>query len=1661
MPAKPKTPIIPEDGRLGLLQEIPCIYLNDRTEWRDFKSALTDCGLVWNLPSWMTTIVYQGSEWKAICSGGTDLSTFFPAPARGPPKEGGEAKETPNLVTLLGLPKSMVETPSSSTLFCDLEKIEFESDKRLPARQKFWQWMIRCLRGTKPIPGAFHYLIDEVQPYDIAGLFKRLCQVLDQVTICSLDDELEAVIKLDFKPNNQNIFSYFSDLRRAVKRLHDLNTTLPETARITLPDAYLRSRLVRAARQVPVFKPVIDSLMIMPLKQWSAIQTEDLYHQLEAVCANDVSTDSSRNPRYTTTDDSVSANVFTASNQKKTKEKKPCFKFSRGTCNFGNQCSFSHAAVPEQKKCEKSASVPASPNMPKKKCAKCGNEHKPPCTWTGKCGWCQRPTHSESVCHDKKIGKARVNLAMVGDGDEICANTMLVEDSDLQKAKTEIEISVLTASTRDGICEKFIADSGANQHLHPNFRSASSFYRVGLKIGTATGPNQMVSDGVGSMIMYAPNGKPMPGFGKVVFAKQCSEKLVSIGNLCDAGMVCVFDNECLRTYQKSEVTVNGIPFTTDERDKKNKLYPISLYRNQGEKNCEPLMAALSVLNTTTTTPVISSNPLEDQPPILPTYIKENDGSLPTTLLARSYIKEGLSSIERYHAKFGDVGINHLKKALPNLKFPSTFRCEFCIDGKIHKFGHKACPPGTRTEYLPGVCIHSDHSGPYARSIGGARYSQLYLDRGSGFLWGARMAKKTGHYTETKKIFLDAAALSGRKCQIFHSDGEGVFTSTETKEILAEEKIRHEFSAPYDSNTNSFIERARRTIFEGVCTALLRSGAPASFWGEAELHKIFTVNVLPTVEDPLEKGKFISRKNLLEGNRRPYNLDHLMAFGTAATVYMPLERRTGGKHPAQRRSFKGAILGYAENMPAYRVWDFEAQKIRSVSFNFTICHEGFYPFRDRKNWPPISIEDPECFSPVIEGVLSTSQWKKFAFDEEDASEILGFSPRLVDDSEKILPRPVPEPVDASPPVEPTPVVSADFIPSVSPHLEEKKVEPQISNLKKFWTAALQQEIPAPAPEILPRRSERLALKTNFSQAEPEEKMDRDDPFGKPVGIPPPRTLREAKMSPWWPQYHDACQAEIDGHKKSGTWDLVDFSTIPKVKNILRGKWVLDDKRGEDGRVLKFKARYVAMGNTQKYLVDYDETFAGVMVAKSFRIMLSILNEDSTYEMEHWDVRMAFTQAVLDEEIFMYQPEGFEVDGANKICRLLKSLYGLKQSARNWQQMLISMLQEAGFVSLMADPCIFFLKKGDAWCMVSTHVDDIFCLFNLGGKILRDGLFKIISGYVDMENLGPVSWALKTTILRDRQAGIIKISQEQFTREYLKKKFLDSDEKNMPRDVISTPNFLKKFSQDDSFTRVDEKLKKNFQSDIGTFWWLAQISRPDIYFSVHTCAKLIQKPTKNLGLRIQQIIDYLAQTPSQGIIFQRNSNAPTLSGFVDAAFAIDADAISRIGYFFLFRGNLVSWCSENPKRIMTSSTEVECRGLVQIAKENQWHRQFHQELNLFSVESPTIVYEDNTASITMSKLGGIPHKRSKHFGIEWAYFKQMVDLKEIEPIYVSTNEQPADMLTKALPPQKFLYFRDMVMGLQKYQDHFQQVNSTALFIVGQEEGLPTLSARLPLH
>jgi hypothetical protein len=550
------------------------------------------------------------------------------------------------------------------------------------------------------------------------------------------------------------------------------------------------------------------------------------------------------------------------------------------------------------------------------------------------------------------------------------------------------------------------------------------------------------------------------------------------------------------------------------------------------------------------------------------------------------------------------------------------------------------------------------------------------------------------------------------------------------------------------------------------------------------------------------------------------------------------------------------------------------------------------------------------------------------------------------------------------------------------------------------------------------------------------------------------MREAKLSPWWADYRKAAEDEIAGLEKRGTWELVPIADVPKGKNILRGKFVFDDKRDTLGKLVRFKARFVAMGFTQKEGMDFFETYAGVVNTKTFRTLLSILNSNSEYSMEHWDVKLAFTVAPVEEELYMHQPEGFVKEGQeNFVCRLRKSLYGLKQSARNWKNFLTAKMLCARFTPALFDSAIFLSEffsdkniempiknssrrddtqsRGDAWCIVATHVDDIFPLYNHAGKALRDKLFALLSSSFETSNLGEISWALKTSIERDRLGGVLKISQTQFVREFLEAKGL-LDAKGVETPAVDYGGDAS-MSEEDLPQTASEKAevsKLTFREDIGSLFWIASISRPDIYFAVHRASKWQNKPSLKLWRWLDRIKKYLLHTMDLGIIYTRG-RTQVFSAYCDAAFATESCALSRIGWLFLHRGNLVSWGSENPKRVMTSSTEVECSALTYLCKEVMWQRVVHAEMK--SEMECVEIFEDNQACISMCSGAHTTHKRSKHFDIEFNFCRQSVELKEVSLTYCPTDLQNADLLTKPLGERKFIFFRDRILGSRDLQDH----------------------------
>ena len=492
--------------------------------------------------------------------------------------------------------------------------------------------------------------------------------------------------------------------------------------------------------------------------------------------------------------------------------------------------------------------------------------------------------------------------------------------------------------------------------------------------------------------------------------------------------------------------------------------------------------------------------------------------------------------------------------------------------------------------------------------------------------------------------------------------------------------------------------------------------------------------------------------------------------------------------------------------------------------------------------------------------------------------------------------------------------------------------------------------------------------------------------------------------------------------------------------MKGRWVYDHKKNVDGTIAFAKARYTVMGCFQQHGVDYYESFAPTMTMKSFRSILQLMNSDPTALMEQWDVTHAYLHAMLKELVYCDQPIGHEEEvldakGRRMVWRLKRALYGLVQSAREWHQLLKDILKDTGAKPLPSDPGTFMLKEGRGWCAVPIQVGDIFPAYNKEGKHLRDRIANKLKAAVKIKFQGEIQWALKIRIYRDKKEGLLKLSQESFTWEFLTRfDILTLKSAPTPTEYgVTLPR-----PEDVSDEKVEEMRGKPVREVVGCLLWLARITRPDICVAVHEAARRQHRPSKALWKFLVRICRYLKGTAHWGMVYKRPENleeVPLLEAYVDVSFAPEVDtnkAKSRIGYLIKFLGAVTTWSTTMSKRPLGSSPEAECYGLVEVGKELVWQKAQQHYIGIFQPDIVTI-WEDNTASIDIAGAGTY-HKRSKHFGIEWYTFKHAVEEGEYKLDWVSTEDQLADCLTKSLNGNLFRKFRSLIMGDEKLQLHF---------------------------
>lgn len=535
---------------------------------------------------------------------------------------------------------------------------------------------------------------------------------------------------------------------------------------------------------------------------------------------------------------------------------------------------------------------------------------------------------------------------------------------------------------------------------------------------------------------------------------------------------------------------------------------------------------------------------------------------------------------------------------------------------------------------------------------------------------------------------------------------------------------------------------------------------------------------------------------------------------------------------------------------------------------------------------------------------------------------------------------------------------------------------------------------------------------------------------------PITYQQAVHSEYGDKWQIAINEELDAHRKNKTFTPV---TRTQNMNVIGCRWVFKVKRDAHGNVSKYKARLVAKGYNQEYGIDYHETFAPVLKYKSLRIII-VLSLHFNMRIEQLDVKTAFLNASVKEDIYISIPEGM-TENSNTVLKLLKALYGIKQAPREWHVEIDTFLHSLHYSSCVKDTCLYWRKtKTNKLIIVGLFVDDITALFHDdGAREWNDDKQKLKSTY-DLSELGDLHHILGMKVaLSSSQSSSststrqITVTQERYIQDKLE--LFNFDKCNIehtPNTDRSRHSKITSSSFTDPSTKpLDDTEKHTYQMMVGSLIYASISTRPDITHAVGMVSRHMSNPTTANMTQVKRIYRYLSGTRSLGLTYihhqQQNQqeNAVTLTGYCDADWAGDVtDRKSTSGYCTMMNGNLISWQSKKQPTVALSSTEAEYMALTEAAKELMWMRMILTELNV-SVVTPSIIYVDNMPAISVTQ-NDTHHDRLKHIDTRHYFIRDLVKDKIIDPTWISTHDQLADIFTKPLTAQPFITLRNKLMS-----------------------------------
>ncbi|GJY77756.1 retrovirus-related pol polyprotein from transposon TNT 1-94 [Tanacetum coccineum] len=451
--------------------------------------------------------------------------------------------------------------------------------------------------------------------------------------------------------------------------------------------------------------------------------------------------------------------------------------------------------------------------------------------------------------------------------------------------------------------------------------------------------------------------------------------------------------------------------------------------------------------------------------------------------------------------------------------------------------------------------------------------------------------------------------------------------------------------------------------------------------------------------------------------------------------------------------------------------------------------------------------------------------------------------------------------------------------------------------------------------------------------------------------------------------EAMQEEIHEFERLEVCELV---PRPDIAMIISLKWIFKVKLDEYGGVLKNKARLVSKGYRQEEGIEFEESFAPVARIEAIRIFLAYAAHKNMVVF-HMDVKTAFLNGILKEDVYVSQPKGFvNQDHPNHVFILKKALYGLKQAPRAWYGLLSKFLLSQKFIKGVVDPTLFTRKEGNDLILVQIYVEDIIFAYN--NLIFCDKFANQMSKRFKMTMIGQMSFFLGLQISQSPRS--IFINQSKYALKILKKYGLDQcDDVDIPMVGQS------KLDEDPNGTLIDPTC---YRGMVGSLMYLTP-SRPDLVFDVYMCARYHAKPTEKHLTVVKRVFRYLKGTINMGLLYPKDIGF-NLTTFVDADHA---------------------GCQDSRKSTPGSAQFLGEKLIL-------WMR---SQLTDYGFDYKKISLHCNSRSAIALSCNTVQHSRTKHISVRYHFIKEQVENEVVELYFVKSDYQLTDIFTKALARERF--------------------------------------------